>query len=99
MSLKPDPRLKRMLNRRCDIQSAIKADEDEVLWEVRMDWLDQLKSYETVDLNYADEIRSAVKRLRRQCEATVDDDVRRAQTRERVRRHRERKRAGPGLFD
>jgi hypothetical protein len=87
---------RRMLERGWNILAAIKNDEESTLYAVRMTWVNELEHHleNEVDRSYACEIRSAITRLRRQC-ARPSDHVGRAQTRERVGRYRERKRASP----
>jgi hypothetical protein len=61
-------------------------------------WLDVLESYpEPEDILEAVTLQSNIARLRRQLGIKQDIDTIRAQTRERVRLHRERKRAAGGM--
>jgi hypothetical protein len=97
---KIDRRIDAMLAQRVDVAHAILLAEEDLLFEIRGDWLDALERYlqsGSPDPDYAAEIRKAITRLRRQTHWVRDDEIkqaaRRAQTRERVRRYRARQRA------
>ena len=92
---KRDDRIKLMLDLRFDIRNAIFNEEYEAAYEVRTEWECELRSYldqlGDTDPAYAVEIRKAIKRLRRQLHYSPEDYEVREQTRERVRKFRERR--------